>query len=89
MFLSNKSQFNSVCDQEKIQYDIINLEKLEAQAASDAAVKSAMDVRKDPDFIDFTMPPPKKITLPKVQIEKPDGPLPFQVNSQPLTHFSN
>merc|ERR1712130_951143 len=33
---------------------------------------------RDPTFIDMTMPPPKKITLPKVVIEKPDGPLPFQ-----------
>ena len=35
--------------------------------------------KKDPYFIDMTMPPPKKITLPKVEIKKPDGPLPFQV----------
>lgn len=33
---------------------------------------------KDPTFIDMSMPPPKKINLPKVVIEKPEGPLPFQ-----------
>ena len=49
--------------------------------ASDAAAKSAADSdpRKAADFIDFTMPPPKKITLPKLEIKKPEGPLPFQV----------
>ena len=34
---------------------------------------------RDPTFVDMSMPPPKKITLPRVVIEKPDGPLPFQV----------
>ena len=47
-------------------------------AAANAANQKP-DVRKDKDFIDFSMPPPKKITLPKVEIKKDFGPLPFQV----------
>ena len=43
--------------------------------------KNNLEPKKDPYFIDMTMPPPKKITLPKVEIKKPDGPLPFQVCS--------
>ena len=63
------------------QYDLIKMEEMEQQATMEAASKSAAnnDPRKAADFIDFTMPPPKKITLPKVEIQKPDGPLPFQV----------
>ena len=59
--------------------------EIEAQAAIDAEkaknekAKQEKDPRKEPDFIDFTMPAPKKITLPKVEIQKPKGPLPFQV----------
>ena len=49
-------------------------------AAANAANQKP-DVRKDKDFIDFSMPPPKKITLPKVEIKKDFGPLPFQVFS--------
>jgi hypothetical protein len=41
----------------------------------------ADEQKKDPNFIDMTMPPPKKIHLPPLVIEKPGGPLPFQVNS--------
>jgi len=46
-------------------------------AAANAANEKP-DVRKDKDFIDFSMPPPKKIVLPKVEIKKDFGPLPFQ-----------
>lgn len=38
----------------------------------------ADEQKKDPNFIDMTMPPPKKIHLPPLVIEKPGGPLPFQ-----------
>lgn len=64
----------------KTKYDLIKMEEMEQQATMEAASKSAAnnDPRKAADFIDFTMPPPKKITLPKVEIQKPDGPLPFQ-----------
>ena len=34
---------------------------------------------RDPLFIDMSMPPPKKIHIDRVVIEKPEGPLPFQV----------
>ena len=67
----------------KFQYDIINFEREQqekAMAAANAANQKP-DVRKDKDFIDFSMPPPKKITLPKVEIKKDFGPLPFQVFS--------
>ena len=61
----------------------MKMHELEQQAEMDAAAKSAAnnDPRKAADFIDFTMPPPKKITLPKVEIQKPTGPLPFQVRA--------
>jgi len=64
----------------KTKYDLIKMEEMEQQATMEAASKSAAnnDPRKAADYIDFTMPPPKKITLPKVVIQKPDGPLPFQ-----------
>jgi len=64
----------------KTKYDIINFEREQqerAMAAANAANQKP-DVRKDKDFIDFSMPPPKKITLPKVEIKKDFGPLPFQ-----------
>ena len=47
--------------------------------AAAAAANQKPDIRKDKDFIDFSMPPPKKITLPKVEIKKDFGALPFQV----------
>lgn len=64
----------------KTKYDIVNSMRAEEEAAARAAaaLNQKQDIRKDPDFIDFTMPPPKKITLPKVEIKKPEGPLPFQ-----------
>merc|ERR1711962_1679246 len=56
----------------KTKYDIINFEREQqekAMAAANAANQKP-DVRKDKDFIDFSMPPPKKINLPKVEIKK-------------------
>ena len=54
-------------------------EQQEKAMAAAAAAQPKQDIRKDKDFIDFSMPPPKKITLPKVEIKKDFGVLPFQV----------
>jgi len=64
----------------KTKYDIINFEREQQEKAMAAANKAneKPDIRKDKDFIDFSMPPPKKITLPKVEIKKNFGTLPFQ-----------
>jgi len=64
----------------KTKYDIMNFEKeqQEKAMAAAAAAQPKQDIRKDKDFIDFSMPPPKKITLPKVEIKKDFGVLPFQ-----------
>ena len=75
------SQFSFLDSQGNFKYDIINFER-EQQAkamAAAAAANQKPDIRKDKDFIDFSMPPPKKITLPKVEIKKDFGALPFQV----------
>ena len=64
----------------------MNQEKMEMQAAMDAEnakmkAEKEKEVKKETkeDYIDFTPFKPKKITLPKVEIQKPSGPLPFQV----------
>ena len=65
----------------------MNQAKLEMQREMDAenARMQQQNKKEEPkketkeEFIDFTPFKPKKIILPKVEIQKPSGPLPFQV----------
>lgn len=67
-------------------YDRMNQAKLEMQREMDAenARMQQQNKKEEPkketkeEFIDFTPFKPKKIILPKVEIQKPSGPLPFQ-----------